>query len=153
MLIRSTLSPGSYKTSPDPPPKSLSLHCRQINKVKNELDGQPSSLLASMHVSSYKPTFSPIYLVFLELETDWPHLDFKMLDEKNSEVISRMFYLQLLNKQMSIYYIIQWQWGYWLIHHARNIVSYTLKFMAQLPLAAVRSNLHKNISFYYQRSP
>ena len=60
-----------------------------------------------MHVSSYKPTFSPIYLVFLELETDWPHLDFEMLDEKNSEVISKMFYLQLLNKQMSIYYIIQ----------------------------------------------
>ena len=42
-LIRSSLPPGSYKTSLDtsPPPKSLSLHCKQINKVKNELDGQP----------------------------------------------------------------------------------------------------------------
>ena len=33
MLIRSTLIPGSYKTSLDtsPPPESLSLHCEQIN--------------------------------------------------------------------------------------------------------------------------
>ena len=51
-LIRSTLPPGSYKTSLDtsPPLKNLSLHCRQINKVKNELDGQPSSFLASIHI-------------------------------------------------------------------------------------------------------
>ena len=47
-LIRSRLFPGSYKTSLEtsPPPISLSLHCKQINKVKNELDGQPSSLFA-----------------------------------------------------------------------------------------------------------
>ena len=40
-LIKSTWSPGSYKTSLDtsPPPKSLSLYCQKINKVKNELDG------------------------------------------------------------------------------------------------------------------
>ena len=40
-LIRLTLPPGSYKTSLDTslPPKLLSLHCRKINKVKNELDG------------------------------------------------------------------------------------------------------------------
>ena len=46
---RSTLPPGSFKTSLGtlPPPKILSLHCRQINKVKNELDGQPSGLLTS----------------------------------------------------------------------------------------------------------
>ena len=100
-LIRSTLPPGSYKTSLDtsPPPISFSLHCKQINKVKNELDGQPSSLLVSMHVSNYKATFSPIHLVFLELDIDQPHLDFKILDENNNEVIPRTFYLQLLNKQ------------------------------------------------------
>ena len=47
-LIRSTLPPDSYKTSLDTlkPPKILSMHCKQINKVKNELDGQPSRLLA-----------------------------------------------------------------------------------------------------------
>ena len=101
MLIRSTLSPGPYKTSlgSSPPLKSLSLHCKQINKVKNELDGQPSSLLVSMHVSNYKATFSPIHLVFLELDIDQPHLDFKILDENNNEVIPRTFYLQLLNKE------------------------------------------------------
>ena len=60
MLIRSTLIPGSYKTSLDtsPPPESLSLHCEQINKVKNKRDVQPSSFLASMHVSKYKATFT-----------------------------------------------------------------------------------------------
>ena len=103
MLIRLTLPPGSYKTSLDtsPPPKSLSLHCKQINKVKNKLDGQPSSLLTCMHVSNYKATFSlfPMHLVFLELDTHRPQLDFKILDENNSEVIPRTFYLQLLNKE------------------------------------------------------
>ena len=100
-LIKSTLPPGSYKTSLDtsPPPKSLLLHCKQISKVKNELDGQQSRLLASMHVSNYKATFSPIHLVFLELDIDQPHLDFKILDENNNEVIPRTFYLQLLNKE------------------------------------------------------
>ena len=100
-LIRSVLPLGSYKTSLDtsPPPKSLSLHYKQINKVKNELDGQPSSLLVCIHVSNYKATFSLIHLVFLELDTHRPHLDFKILDESNNEVIPSTFFLQLLNKQ------------------------------------------------------
>ena len=36
MLIRSTLPTGSYETSLDtsPPPRSLLLHCKQINKAK-----------------------------------------------------------------------------------------------------------------------
>ena len=90
-LIRSTLPPGSYKrylgTSPPTPlpPRSLSLHRKQINKAKNMLDGQPSSLLASIHVSNYK--------VFLELDVDQLHLDFKILDENNKDVILRIFYL------------------------------------------------------------
>ena len=98
---RSTLPPGSYKTSLDilPPPKILSLHCRQINKVKNELDGQPSSLLTSTHVSNYYTTFSPAHLIFLELEDIHQHLDFKILDENNNEISPMKFYLQLLNKQ------------------------------------------------------
>ena len=99
-LIRSTLPPGSYKTSLDtsPPPKALSLHCKEINKVKNMLDSQPSSLLASIHVSSYKANFFLMHLVFLELGAHMSHLDFKKLDENNNEVIPRTFYLQLLNK-------------------------------------------------------
>ena len=100
MLIESTLTPGSYKTSLDTstPIKSLSLHCKQINKVKNELDGHSSSLVACIQVSDYKATFSPMHLVFLKLDTHWPHLDFKILDE-NNKVIPRTFYLQLLNKE------------------------------------------------------
>ena len=99
-LIKSTLPPGSYKTSLNTSPSTkLSLHCKQINKVKNELDGQPSSLLASIRVSNYKTTLSPMHLVFLELDTHRPHLDFKILNKKNNEVIPGSFYLQLLNKQ------------------------------------------------------
>ena len=100
-LIKSTSPPGSYKTSLDtlPPPKLLSLHYKQINKVENELDGQPSSLLDSIHVSNYRETFSPMHLVFIELDTHRHHLDFKILDENNNKVIPRTFYLQLLNKQ------------------------------------------------------
>ena len=99
-LIRSRLFPGLYKTSlnTSPPPISLSLHFKQINKVKNELYGQPSDFLARMHVSNYEATFSPIDLVFLELHIHQPHLDFRVLDENNNEVIPTTFYLQLLNK-------------------------------------------------------
>ena len=78
-LIRSTLPPGSYKTSLDTSP--------------------PPILLARMHASNYKGTFSPMYLAFLELDIAQSHLDFKMLDENNNEVIPRALYLQLLNKQ------------------------------------------------------
>ena len=101
MLIRSTLPPGSYKTSLDtsPPPKILSLHCKQINKTKNELDGQPSSLLVSTHVLNYAASFSPAHLVFLEIEDIHQHLDFRILDENNNEVIPVSFYLRLLNKE------------------------------------------------------
>ena len=100
-LIRSTVPPSSYKTSSDtsPPPKSLSLHFKQIRKVKNKLDGQPSSLLARMHNPNYKATFSPGHLVFLQLDIHQPHLDFKILDENNNEVIPRTFYPQLLNEE------------------------------------------------------
>ena len=94
-LIRSTLPSGSYKTSLDtsPPPRSLSLHCKQITKVKNKLNDQPSNLLARMPVSNYKATSSPMHLVFLELGTHRPYRDLKILDENNNEVIPRTFYL------------------------------------------------------------
>ena len=96
--IKSTLPPGLYKTSLDTlcPLILLSLHCKQINKIKNELGGQTSSLIARMHVSNYKATFFPMNLVLLELETHLPHLNFKLLDENNNEVIPRIFSLQLL---------------------------------------------------------
>ena len=100
-LIRSTLPTGSYKTSLDtsPPPEILSLHCKQINRTKNELDGQPSSLLVSAHVLNYSASFSPAHVVFLESEDIHQHLDFKVLDQNNNEVIPVSFYLRPLNKQ------------------------------------------------------
>ena len=39
------------------------------------------------------------YLVFLELEDIHEHLDSKILDENNNEVIPVSFYLRLLNKE------------------------------------------------------
>ena len=77
----------------------MSLHCKQITNAKIELDGQPSSLLAPMHVLNYKAAFSPIHLILLELDIYQTHLDFKILYEKNNEVIPRTFYFQLLNKE------------------------------------------------------
>ena len=75
-LNKSTLSPDSYKTcldtlpaSPPPQKKSLSIYCEQINIVKNEIDGQPSSLLTCTQVSDYKAAFTLMHLVFLELNT------------------------------------------------------------------------------------
>ena len=47
--------------------------------------------------------FSPTHLVFLKLDTYLLHLDFKILDKKNNEVIPRTFYLQLLNKDKHIH--------------------------------------------------
>ena len=104
--IKSTLPPCSYKTSldtslPPPPPSprtSLFLYYKQINKVKNEVDGSPSSLLSCIQVSNYKASFAQIHLVFLELTTHHCQLDFKLLDECNNAVIPRTLYIQLLNK-------------------------------------------------------
>ena len=71
----------------------LQYHCHcaanKWTKSKNDLDGQPSSLLAGINVSNYKATFFPINLVFLELDTDQPHLDFKILDEKTTKLSHR----------------------------------------------------------------
>ena len=91
-LNKSTLPPGSCKTSLNTSrsQKSLSVHCKQINKIKNELDWQPSSLLACIHVSNYKTTFSSMHLVFLELDTHRTHLNFKIFNENNNVIILRI---------------------------------------------------------------
>ena len=53
-----------------------------------------------MNPFNYNASFSPVHLVFLELEDmHRPHLGFKILDENNNEVIPMTFYLQLLNKE------------------------------------------------------
>ena len=52
-----------------------------------------------MHVFNYNASFSPAHLAFLELEGIHQHLDFKILDESNNEVIPISFYVRILNKQ------------------------------------------------------
>ena len=39
-----------------------------------------------------------MHLVFLELDTHRPQIDFKILDENSNVIIPRIFYLQVLNK-------------------------------------------------------
>ena len=51
-----------------------------------------------MQVFDYEISLSPKHLVFLELDTGYYHQDFKLVDKNNNEVLSRTFYLQLLNK-------------------------------------------------------
>ena len=75
-------------------------HCTLSKSAKSKMSQMGShQVLASMHVFNYNATFSPIHLVFLELDIYQPRLDFKMLGENNSEVILRTFCLQLLSKQ------------------------------------------------------
>ena len=73
-------------------------HCKRINKVKKELDGKPSKLLDSLHVSGYEEAFFPMYLMFLEQKTDHFHVDFKLLHKSNNVIIRKALYLKLLNK-------------------------------------------------------
>ena len=44
--------------------------------------GNHKSLLACMQVSDYKTSFSPMHLVFLELDTHHCHLNFELLDHQ-----------------------------------------------------------------------
>lgn len=50
-----------------------------------------------MQVCDYETVFSLMDLVFLELDTHC-HLDFKLLDERNNAITSKIFHLRLLNK-------------------------------------------------------
>ena len=78
-------------------PNSLSLYVKQINRIKNEVDEQPSRLLAWMQVSDYRDSFTPVDLVLQKLDIHHCHLDFKHLDKNNNPITQGTFYLQLLN--------------------------------------------------------
>lgn len=68
---------NTYEISTDTSsfPKSLLLHCKQINRVENKIDGQQSSLLTYIQVSDYKAAFTPMHLVFLELDIHQHHFN------------------------------------------------------------------------------
>ena len=87
-LSKSTLPPSAYKTSLDTSPsqKLLSLHCRQINGVTNELDEKPSRLLACMKVL-YKAALTELHLVFLEQDTHYCNPGIKLLVESKNVII------------------------------------------------------------------
>lgn len=68
---------NTYEISTDTSsfPKLLLLHCKQINRVENKVDGQQSSLLTYIQVSDYKAAFTPMHLVFLELDIHQHHFN------------------------------------------------------------------------------
>ena len=77
--------------------KSLSLYCKQINRVKNEVDVQPICLLAHMRFSAGKATISPRHLLSLQLDTHFGTSDFKLLREKRDLIIPNMFYFYTMS--------------------------------------------------------
>ena len=83
----------------------MSLHYKQINRVKNEIDGQPSILSAFMKVSDYRTAFTPMHFVFLELDKHHCQLSFKFLCGHNYGVITSTFYLHIIydNNTSKIY--------------------------------------------------
>ena len=66
---------------------SLSLYCKQMNRVENKIDGKPSSPLSCKQVSDCKAAFTPMHLMLLKLDIHNCHFDFKFYDE-NDDVVS-----------------------------------------------------------------
>ena len=81
---------------PPPPPKSLSLHCKEIKIVKSKVDGQLSSHLTCLQVFDYEAAFTQMHFVFLELGAHCL-LDFKLLTANKKLITVKTIHLQLLN--------------------------------------------------------
>ena len=98
--IEPPLFPSTYKISLDTSPqsKSLSLQCKQIKRVKNEVDGKISGLSAYTKVFDYKAAFTLMHLLFLDLVTHHCHLGFTLLDKNYNAITQKLCHLQLLNK-------------------------------------------------------
>ena len=99
-LIRLTFRPGSHKTSLDITSSKIIVTALKTNQQKK------TSWMVNHHVRwpactflIIRQLFSPMHLVFLELDTHRSHLDFKILDENNNDVMQRTFNDQLLNKE------------------------------------------------------
>ena len=77
-IEKSLVLSGTYERSfnTSPPQKSLSLHCKHINRVKNEVAVQSRCLLAYMQFSAGKTTFNLRHLLPLQLDTYFWHFRF-----------------------------------------------------------------------------
>lgn len=53
-----------------------------------------------MQLFDYGAASAPMHSVFLELDRNHHHLDFKFLDENNNVIIPSTFYIQLSNKDV-----------------------------------------------------
>ena len=104
--INASLFGGAYQTTLTPTPKNVYFYCNQIDKIANEINGQPSKLSYSWDVSESEGnlTYSPKHavnsnhLIFLQLKKTCHRLEFALLDNQNREIIPKSFYLQLYNK-------------------------------------------------------
>lgn len=84
-----------YETSP---PKLLLLHCKQINRIKHEVDGYHQVCkFASKFLIIRQPLLRCISC-FYNLDLHHFHLGFKLLEKINKTFIASTFYLQPLNK-------------------------------------------------------
>ena len=84
----------------------LSLHSKQITWVINKVDAKPQRLLVYIQVANDKTVFTPIHVVFLELDIHYCHLDFMILAENKNIIIPKVLFLQLLNKGNG--YLLWW---------------------------------------------
>ena len=104
--INASLFGGAYQTTLTPTPKNVYFYCNQIDKIANEINGQPSKLLYSWDVSESEGnlTYSPKHavnsnhLIFLQLKKTSHRLEFALLDNQNNDITPKSFYLQLYNK-------------------------------------------------------
>ena len=95
--MKSSLTKGKYQTNLKPPPKKITLHCKEIDNFHNEKNSQPSTQLFSVDVdnNAVHYTSPPIYF---PLSSSSPHnsLHFTLLDENQKKVIPKTFNLVLL---------------------------------------------------------
>ena len=84
---------NTYEISTDTSsfPKSLLLHCKQINRVENKVDGQQSSLLTYIQVSDYKAAFTPMLSRTRHTSTSFQS-DFKLLNEKATLLFQKNYF-------------------------------------------------------------
>ena len=88
--VKSSLFIGAYQTTLTPLPKNICFYCNQIDKISNEINGQPSKLLYSWDVSEsqgdlkYSPEHAVNFnhLIFPQLSKTCHRLEFALLDNQ-----------------------------------------------------------------------
>ena len=70
--MKSMLTTGKYQKTLKPPPKKVTLHCKEIDSQHNEIDSQPSTWLFSLDVVNYAVHYTPSPPIYLPLSSSFP---------------------------------------------------------------------------------